>query len=58
MLDLLSVSWCSVCNGRPSDGVLTVEFDGERVNLEACTPCGIKAMNEGEINVDHDGGLS
>lgn len=45
---LESVEWCSVCNGRPADGTLTIEEPGtsEYLPLPACLRCVAQIPNE------------
>ncbi len=35
------VEWCSVCNSRPADGMLTVMLEGFEYpeKIPACEPC-------------------
>lgn len=42
------ISWCGLCNSRPSDGILEILFDGEVETqyVEACTPCVVDIPKE------------
>lgn len=33
------ISWCSVCNSRPADGMLTVLINDVPEDIPACEPC-------------------
>lgn len=41
MTEIINVSWCNLCNARPSDGRLTVllEDEDEPITLDACQIC-------------------
>lgn len=36
---LESVEWCSVCNSRSADGMLTVLINDVPEDIPACEPC-------------------
>lgn len=41
--------WCSLCNSRPADGVLTIldPLSDEPVDIDACNPC-VVAIPKGD----------
>lgn len=36
---MFEITWCNLCNSRPSDGKLTVIIEGQEEVLDACEPC-------------------
>lgn len=35
----MKVTWCSICNAHPADGILTVYIDDMLAEIPACKGC-------------------
>lgn len=36
---MMTIEWCSVCNSRPADGMLTILVNEQEVEIPACAKC-------------------